>query len=144
MAIDNPLCWDEVILNLVGNSDFDPSLPNVYKWDNISKRIAGDLIAFVDDLRAIGYSLEHAWTIARWVASCLEYLGIQDAPRKRRIDNGPWAGGLFQTEDLKISKTVTQEKWRKGKRYLLEIQSTIDNNPKALLQFKELERIRCS
>ena len=29
LAIDNPLRWDEVILNLVGNSDFDPSLPNV-------------------------------------------------------------------------------------------------------------------
>ena len=82
----NPLYWDEVILNLIGNIEFNPALPNAYKWDSVLKRIAGDLIAYVDDLRAIGFSLEHAWRIARWVASKLEFLGIQDAVRKRRIE----------------------------------------------------------
>ena len=31
--LDNPLRWDHIILNLVGSSDWDPRLPNVYKWD---------------------------------------------------------------------------------------------------------------
>ena len=142
MALDNPLRWDEIKLNLIGTADFDPSLPNVYKWDNVSKRISGDLIAFVDDLRAIGHSLEHAWSIARWVASRLEHLGAQDAPRKRRIDNGPWAGGVYNTDNMKISKTITQEKWTKGKTYLLWLQKILDVDPEATVNYKELERIR--
>ena len=58
----------------------------------MAKRIAGDIIADVDDLRAIGFSMEQAWLIARRVGSYLQYLGIQDAARKRRLDEGPWAG----------------------------------------------------
>ena len=33
------------------------------------RRIAGDLISYIDDLRAIGYSMEDVWKIARRVAS---------------------------------------------------------------------------
>jgi len=29
-------------------------------WDKATQRIAGDLIAFIDDLRAIGHNLEEA------------------------------------------------------------------------------------
>ena len=97
-----------MVLNLIWNKNVNPSLPNVFKWASISKTITGDLIAFVDDLRAIGHSLEQAWQIARWVALKLEYLGIQDAPRKRRIDNRPWAGGLFDAKEDNIIKIVTR------------------------------------
>ena len=93
-----------MILNLIGNNNFDPAYSNIYTWDSHRKRIAGDLIAFIDDLRAIGYSLEHAWAIARWVASKLEFLGIQDAARKGRIDNGPWTEEKYGTENQKIKK----------------------------------------
>lgn len=57
---DNPLRWDEVILNLIGNEDYKPLLPNVFKWDKRLKRIAGEILAYVDDLRTIGWSLDHA------------------------------------------------------------------------------------
>ena len=120
--------WDSIILNLVGSKEYNPSLPNVYKWDSIAKRIAGDLVAFIDDLRAIGYTLEQAWLIARWIASKLEFLGVQDAPRKRRLDNGPWAGGLFDTIDGKITKTVTKAKWKKGKDYIKELRDELRTN----------------
>ena len=69
----NPLRWDNAILNFIGNSDFDPVYTNVYKWDSHRNRIAGDIITFIDDLRAICHSLEHAWTIYRCVASKLEF-----------------------------------------------------------------------
>ena len=88
-ASNNPLRWDEVVLNCFGTMSYDPSLPTVYKWDGVTKQIAGDVKAFVDDLRAIGHNMEHAWSIARLIATRLQYLGIQDAPRKRRIDHGP-------------------------------------------------------
>lgn len=80
----NPFFWDKVVINVLGNPDFNASLPKVMKLDSKRNRIAGDILACVDDLRAVGYTLEHARTIARRVASYIQHLGIQDAPRKRR------------------------------------------------------------
>ena len=51
--INNPLRWDSIILNSIGNPDYNPSYPTVYKWDERAKRITGDLIVYIDDLRAI-------------------------------------------------------------------------------------------
>ena len=121
----NPLRWDEVRLNLPGASAFNPTLPRVMKWDLSIDNIAGDITTFVDDLRASGIEEETTWRIARQVASRLQYLGIQDAPRKRRPPTrktGAWAGSIFSTENNKIIQTVSQEKWDKGKaqHYILD------------------------
>ena len=131
-----------MILNLIGNKDYNPAFPEVYKWDERSKRIAGDLISYIDDLRAIGFSMEQAWLIARRVASYLQYLRIQDAARKRRLDEGPWAGGIYGTADKSITKTVTKEKWMKARTLIFELQHEIDMNPQGPLSYKKLERIR--
>ena len=37
-------------------------------------------------------------------------LGSQDAARKRRLDNGPWAGTIFGTSYGAITKSVTDAK----------------------------------
>ena len=58
--VSNELYWDSLKLNLIGNEDYNPRLPNVYKWNSLLNLIAGDIKAYVDDLRAIGHSLEHA------------------------------------------------------------------------------------
>ena len=138
----NPLRWDRVILNLMGNPDYNPTLPNVMKWNNSTQRIAGDIKAYVDDLRAVGWSKEHAWSIAHLIASRLQFLGIQDAPRKRRIDNGPWAGSVFLTSESTIQKTVTNEKWDKARSYIAQLNTTLKNDPNADLSYKSLEKIR--
>ena len=138
----NPLHWSEVKLNLIGNKDYNPSLPNVMKWNGVYQRIAGDIKAFVDDLRAIGWSLDHAWEIAHLIASRLQYLGIQDAPRKRRIDNGPWAGCIYISTTNKIQRTVTIDKWSKGKNYIKELNEAIHVKKLSKLNFKYLEKIR--
>ena len=138
----NPLRWDKVILNLFGNKNYNPALPSVIKWNSLAKMMAGDLKAYVDDLRAIGWSLEHAWQIARHVASRLQFLGIQDAARKRRIDNGPWAGSIFISDEDKVQRTVSKEKWEKGRKYISEISIILKNDTNAELEFKYLERVR--
>ena len=93
---DNALRYDEVIINAPGLPSFNPFLPYLYKWDVLNRRIAGEFLACVDDLRAIGFSWEAAWAVAQQVATRFQMLGIQDAARKRRLADGPWAGGIFE------------------------------------------------
>ena len=138
----NPLRWDSIILNLIGSESYNPSLPNIIKWDNINRRPAGDLLGYVDDLRAIGCTTEQAWAIARRVASRLQYLGIQDAPRKRRVDNGPWAGTIFTCTCESVGKSVTQAKWDKAKGYIDDIHASIVSSSDPVFDFKHLERVR--
>jgi len=100
------------------------------------KRIAGDIKAYVDDLRALGWSMEHAWQIAHLVASRLQYLGIQDALRKRRIDNGHWAGCVYLTSITKVQRTVTAKKRKKGQDYIKELNELVYEKKQTKLDFK--------
>jgi hypothetical protein len=147
----NPLRWDRIILNLPGDPKFNPSLPRVFKWNDVIKNFAGDLQAFVDDLRASGFSEEHAWQVARRVAAILQYLGIQDAARKRRGPtrvSGAWAGAHFSTIDGKITKTVSQAKWDKAKAHIKELRrqvedrSTFSSEGRPTVDFKVLMSYR--
>ena len=140
--IKNPLYWKSVILNLLGSDNYNPSLPNVYKWNDLVENIAGEIKACVDDLRVIGLNLEHAWAIARLIASRLQFLGIQDAPRKRRTDNGAWAGMIYHTSPSEIQTTVSVSKWLKGRSYIDLLVNEIKDNPDVEFEFKFLEQIR--
>jgi hypothetical protein len=53
-AKGNPLWFDWVCSNLPGHWEYDPTLPRVMKWDEPINNIAGDLVAFIDDLSASG------------------------------------------------------------------------------------------
>jgi hypothetical protein len=94
--------------------------------------VADNVLAFVDDLRTYGPDEETAWQIARLVASGLQRLGIQDAPRKRRAPmrkTGAWAGALFSTTDGRISQSVvTSEKWKKGQDLVQSLVDAIAEN----------------
>lgn len=144
--IDNPLCWHEIKLNIMGQDDFDPSLPNVVKWDSHRQRPAGDIGGYIDDLRAIGYDYEHAWRIARAIASRMEYRGQQDAARKRRIkEDGPWTGCVFGSNEGDITRSVTLEKWAKARRYVQDIRKEINSTKEGVMprfEYKFLERVR--
>lgn len=139
----NPLAWDTVKLNIIGQPGFNPALPHVIKWKSWLNRPAGDLVSFVDDLRTLGYNQEEAWAIARRVASRIQYMGSQDAPRKRRVDeNGPWTGTIFNTKGGEITKTVSETKWEKGQDYVMFLVDTLQGDPKAKLEYKLLEKMR--
>jgi hypothetical protein len=43
-APGNVLQWDQVVLNLPGSKEFDPSRPRVAKWNDLWGGIAGDII----------------------------------------------------------------------------------------------------
>jgi hypothetical protein len=113
------------------------------KWDKVVNNIAGDIMAIVDDLSASGLVKEQCWQIARQVTLRLQYLGIQDAPRKRRppVRNpGAWAGAIFLTAANKITQTVSQAKWDKGQRQVESLRGQLSQDPQSWLNYKELER----
>jgi hypothetical protein len=142
---DNPLRWDRVELNLPGDPAYDPTLPRVMKWDESINKIAGDIVAFVDDLRASAHSVERTWAIARQVVSRLQYLGLQDAPRKRRPPvrtPGAWAGSVFTTTDTEVLQSVAQSKWDRAKAQLEELLVMMASSPDGLVSYKRLEEIR--
>ena len=131
-----------MVLNLPGSDTFNPSLPFVFKWDSVSKMIAAAIRAYVDDLRVVEATRELAWRASHQVASRLQFLGSQDAARKRRLDNGPWAGTVFGTSEGSITKSVTDAKCKKGKQLVEELREEIRADPNVLFEFKRLERIR--
>ena len=143
---DNPLRWDDVVLNLPGDCTFDPRLPWVYRRDSCVDKIAASICAFVDDFRITGHSVENSWQAARQVAARLQYLGLQDAPRKRRPPSqepGAWAGCVFRISPDHVGKTVTREKWEKGKTLVNELFNKFgDANDRPILKYKDLERKR--
>ena len=141
---NNALRWDSVLLNLPGDPAYNPTKPRVMKWDEALQKIAADILGFVDDLRASGYSIEAAWAVARQVASRLQYLGIQDAPRRRRPPSrtpGAWAGAVFATKDGKVTKSISQDKWDKAKGMIQGLIDKAKNDPYHEFGYKRLEQI---
>ena len=76
------------------------------------------------------------------MTSRLQFLGIQEAARKRRIDEGPWAGGIYSTHNDKMQKYITLAKWQKAKNYLKELTDEVARNPNGGFSYKLLELIR--
>jgi hypothetical protein len=116
----SPFHWDHVLLNLPGSENFNPALP----W--LSKRrldglMACDFVTYCDDLRTLGATTALALAASARVASLSNYLGVQDAPRKRRFPDripGAWAGTVALTTDEGVFASVTQERWDKTKAIL--------------------------
>jgi hypothetical protein len=97
----------------------------------------------VDDVRSIGNTLEEARAVARVVASRLTYLGLQDAPRKRRDASqtpGAWAGSIVWTINGQVCVSASQERWDKAKAMIKWMTDSISLG--ATINFKQLESHR--
>jgi hypothetical protein len=123
----NPFGFVEVRLNLPMSPTFDPTQPRVQKL-NHEGLPAGDVLMYVDDGRPFGRSEDHAMECMRQICSRLEYLGIQDAKRKRRPVSqraGSWAGGVVFTDKGVPRKFLSQERWDKFVGYLTWMQDNL-------------------
>ena len=117
-ALDNPLRWDEVLMNLPGAVNYDPSKPWVYRWDSQNQCIASFFGTYIDDIRTVGGSEKIARDVTRRTAALINYLGQQDAPRKRRPPSqepGARAGALCMSTNGGLFVSCTQVKWDKAK-----------------------------
>jgi hypothetical protein len=139
----NILHWDTVSLNLPGSHNYMPWLPWVFKMRSSDGQIACDFAIYVDDVRTAGNDWREAKLCSRRVASSLNWLGIQDAPRKRRDPSqtpGPWAGSIIQTENGVLCFSISQERWEKTKLILNWTDNSTTECDK--IEFKTLESYR--
>jgi hypothetical protein len=93
--VKNPCRWDFVRMNLPGSIHYACHKPWVSKVLAEDLRIGADFVSFIDDVRPTGPIKRECWLAASRVGSMLNYLGIQDASRKRRDssqDPGAWSG----------------------------------------------------
>ena len=101
------------------------------KWVSDPGAVAGDVVTFVDDVRMTGYSKENCHGVHWQFASRMQRLGMQDAPRKFRppsLDQaGAWTGTIFKISVIKISKSVSQEKWEKGQLMITRLKKLCDD-----------------
>ena len=89
--------YDRVILNLPCMTTYNPLLQKVMKWNDLAndgkEAVSGDAVTFVDDdIRISGHSKENCHGVHRRFSSRIQYLGMQDAPRKFRPLHKPKRG----------------------------------------------------
>jgi hypothetical protein len=111
---NNVFRWKRVHLNLPGSEGYDPSRPWVSKTrDDDPRNLAAGLFTFVDDLRPWGPTKAEAWRAACRAASILNWLGLQDAARKRRDSSqepGAWTNAVIKTDGENVWLLTSQEK----------------------------------
>jgi len=109
----NPYQWSEVRLNLPCGHRYDPSLPRVLKIRSDGD-MSSDSLVYMDDGRTAGSGQKNCRHTSRRLSSMVNYLGEQDASRKRRPDSlapGAWSGKLLHCNNAYPVKSVPQEKW---------------------------------
>lgn len=120
--VGNPFGWTTLSLNLPGNEGYNSGEPWISRLSS-DGAVSGEVIAYVDDLRIVGSSLDHCWNCLKRVSASTTFLGMQDAVRKRRPPSqtpGPWAGVVVGSEERPYV-TVTVDRWAKTKRILREL-----------------------
>ena len=124
----NPFHWERVVLNFPGSEDYRPDLPWVMKV-RFDGHLACEVFVYVDDGRITGFCREICWAAARKLASLCTKRGVQDAGRKRTgpINSpGPWAGTMCFTTDGRVTGLVSELKWEKTRKLVLELKEMVD------------------
>jgi hypothetical protein len=141
----NPFGFDMVCLNSPGSANYDPARPWVFKCHRSTGKLANDFFVYVDDVRATGGNERDCWACSRTIASWYSYLGLQNAPRKRRgpsQEAGPWAGSTVHTSNETVTVTVTFDRWTKAQAMITWISDHVERLIPML--HKQLESVRGS
>jgi hypothetical protein len=142
--VTNPFYWDKVILNLPGQSDYDPTMPKVYKWNSVEDCMASFYGTYIDDVRSGGSSELACRDASRRIASRINYLGQQDAVRKRgHAAKSPraWAGAkCIANAGDGLYVLSTEAKWDKSKTIVSKWLLAMESHKEDLLSYSELEK----
>ena len=139
----NPLAWNEVILNLPGSHSYQPTKAWVYRTKGDGS-LAAFFGTYMDDIRTGDGTEKGCWDTTCRVASRINYLGQQDAARKRRAPSkspGAWSGAMCHSVSGKgLFVTCSQEKWDKAKEIVSRRYSEVVLQSTPSLDHKSLER----
>lgn len=123
----NPLHWVSTITNWPYTLKYDPSMPWVIRVRADGEMAAGSP-AFVDDGRTAGVTREICHAVAHRVSTYVNYLGEQNASRKRRPTSrtpGAWTGKMLWTNEPHPKKGVLPQKWQRQRADLLSLHSSM-------------------
>jgi hypothetical protein len=141
-AASNPFRFELVKLNLPGMPDYEPSVPWVCKL-RANGGLASELLIYVDDLRVIAQTARECWEACSRVAKILNFLGLQDAARKRRgpeQEPGAWSGSVVHTTGGHVTVLISMERWAKLKSIIQWIDLQLKEE--GGMDFKTLEKNR--
>ena len=142
---NNVFRWQRLVLNLPGMPTYDPSRSWICKVRE-DGTLACDLFTYCDDNRITAPNAFEAWKASQKVSSTLGFLGLQDAPRKRRYgqkESGAWAGSVVHTSNGTVVKLVSQERWNKTLEGIRWMRKALDDAGSGrLLHRKKLESWR--
>jgi hypothetical protein len=105
--------------------------------------VAADLFIYIDDFRPTAPSEQECWQAARKAGSTLNFLGLQEDPRKNppgSMTPGPWTGSMAYTNDGEVRVLIAKKKWDKGKVIIRDLM--LRTKQSRWLDHKELERGR--
>ena len=113
----NTFHHSKVKFNLPHPDFFDPILPWILKWNVEVNTMSGDLVSFVDYMRATGNSVENFWQCVRSVSSNFKHREIQEAYRQRAYPNLITCAWDECMDNMKnsVDKNITQENWTNAK-----------------------------
>lgn len=89
---ENVFHWSIVIMNLLGQHNYDLSKPRVWKLNSLTGEMAAATLVYVDDLHTLGASWEECWKVMHRISIPLTFLDIQVAAQKTP-HSYPWALG---------------------------------------------------
>ena len=69
----NPFKWDSLLMNLLGQNNYNPKLPRVVKMSG--GHLASELEAYVDDISVNGASEMNCHKATSRIAQITQYLG---------------------------------------------------------------------
>ena len=140
---DNIFHWDSVKLNLPGDQGYNPSLPWVYRWDEERQKMPGYFGSYIDDIRTIDSSDRGCRAVSRRVAAWVNYLGQQDAARKRRPPSrepGAWAGAMCLSKADGLYVTCTQKKWERAQEIVCRWFQQVVEGGELNVEAKQMEK----
>jgi hypothetical protein len=139
----NPFFWDEVVMNLPGSQSYTPSMPWVYHWNSIEQKMVSFFGTYIDDICGGGPTeLDCKRTMHR-TACRINYLGQQDAPRKRgQPTQQPraWAGSKCKAIECQGLYVLSMTgKWIKTKTIIQKYFDLVVTNQHKSLDYKMME-----
>jgi len=135
----NPFHWEEIILNLPGSWNYDPTLPWVFKV-RYDGHLGCEIYIYVDNGKVTGWCKVACWEAVSCFSKVLSKLGIQDVCRKRTepsVTPGPWAGSVVHTKES-VTLLVSEKKWEKTRSMMEELRAMMESDA---LDRKNLEQI---